>query len=406
MRARLITTVVPVAETTDVVKPCAEPVLLIMAAEYICRISPCQALSSEPDFLDTRRFSHSRLVSVVIEATGLGRFAWESDGGRGSKLNPDRSQRQVWHTSNMESQMIQRGIRVSLIAGFVSSVLLLVVCSLSWLVVNQRRTLTSMHNELTVARQAMLQMSRQELSNPRFQYTDFDELKIVALPDIDYGRIFSKSKLRQARIESYGDFHAFAESRYETTRDSIASAWDLNDEQLTISFFYVNLVSRMWGFGNPSSENSQRSGCVASNEMTGFQTIEYPTIQTYVQSDIGCCTDHSHLMAFLLTRSGITNRRISAGFHTFNEALIDNRWVVLDATHNSAIKGSWETIQNRQRGTPGAVTVILFPHHNLIEVDNSDYRPLMGAIRLSWLINIVKCSAPVSQIREYDLGDL
>lgn len=289
--------------------------------------------------------------------------------------------------------------RESASAWAISLALLIVVALLGYRVWNQREQLERLDHALHVSERAMQRLADNNFEHPRFEHRDLDELRIVERPATDSEDVFAVSRMRDASIESYADFSAFAESRYRTSRAWIAETWGLEQGSPARAFFFLNLVSHMWGYGNPSPEHSAKPGCVAQNETTDFRRIDTPTIRTYIESEIGCSGDHAELLSFLLSSATVENRIVTVDEHHFVEALIESSWHILDATLNLAVEGTWQELLDRKRGTPQSVRVTLFPHHNMTDPSNPHYRPRMGAYRIAWLISLAKSGGREAIVR-------
>ena len=231
-----------------------------------------------------------------------------------------------------------------------------------------------------------------------FDMALFDQIQIVNLPSIPYEEIFSKEHVTNANIETEEDFYEFSRQRYLANRDYLMKKWRIEDEQRLQAIFYMNLVSHLWGYGNV--KNPDKPGCVLHNEETEFEIVNDPTIQTYLKSDIGCCTDYAHVLNILLDRCGIENRQVSVKGHIFNEVRLkgdeSNRdgWVTLDANTNMLFEGSWASIQSRESKGANSVHLTIFPHQNLVEQDNPFYRPDVGRFRYRWIVWTLAKNAP------------
>jgi len=141
------------------------------------------------------------------------------------------------------------------------------------------------------------------------------------------------------------------------------------------------------------------------NEKTGFREIRSPTVRTYLESDIGCCTDYAFLLKVLLDRAGIPNRRVGTAGHIFNEARFADGWATLDANTNMFFAGEWGAIQRRPHGSEGTVTVMVFPHQNSMDSGNPYYRPEIGQFCLRWLLAAAERTAPPTGYPDGRAGD-
>lgn len=214
------------------------------------------------------------------------------------------------------------------------------------------------------------------------RYDRLAEMKVSNFPSIDYTKIFSKKYLLKANISDFNEFYLFARKRFEQFRSHLEKSWGIQSESELQSIFYMNLVSGMWHYGNLQKEGP---GCVLVNENTGFQEMRASSvsIRTYIDSDIGCCTDYANLLKFLLDKAGIKNRLVKLPGHIFNEAYFENRWNVLDATLNITFNAPWESIQFSSENN---ISVTTFPHINLIKYNNPYYNPEVGALRIQQIL--------------------
>jgi hypothetical protein len=213
-------------------------------------------------------------------------------------------------------------------------------------------------------------------------------LKIKNLPSIEYDSIFAKQHLLQADIKSFADFYRFAEKRFKSYWHYLETRWKIHDKKKLEAIFYMNMVSGMWGFGNRIDK--EKKGCVRSNENNNWETIpiEKINVRTYIESEIGCCSDSAHLLSYLLEQAHIKQRLISFPGHVLNEAYLEDRWYTLDAHTNMMFHSSWQDIQNYDKKS-GEITVTIFPHHNLIFGKNSFYRENTGHFRIFLLLQAV-----------------
>ncbi|MHC4606186.1 MAG: transglutaminase domain-containing protein [Planctomycetota bacterium] len=219
-----------------------------------------------------------------------------------------------------------------------------------------------------------------------------EQIRIVNLPSIDYETVFSKEEMLGADIPDYDAFYGHCRGRFLRHRDMLREKWGVEDEKTLEAYFYVNLVSRMYGYGN--RDHPEKAGAVALSEDTGWKLVEDVTIRTCVESEIACCNDYVHLLAFLLKRAEIPARQVYVLGHIFNEARLGGGWVVLDATLGLVFHGSWEEIQGRDGGRKDAVRVTIFPHGNLVQ-EGRHYRSGLGHARLGWLLRVMDRTAPV-----------
>jgi hypothetical protein len=213
-------------------------------------------------------------------------------------------------------------------------------------------------------------------------------LKIKNLPSIEYDSIFAKHHLLQADIKSFDDFYRFAEKRFKSYSHLLESKWKIHNKKKLEAIFYMNMVSAMWGFGN--RVNKEKIGCVRYNENNNWETVpeEKMNVRTYIESDIGCCSDSAYLLSYLLDQANIKQRLIRFPGHVLNEAYLEDRWYTLDAHTNMMFHSPWKDIQNYDKKS-GEITVTIFPHNNLLQGENPFYRENTGHFRIILLLQAV-----------------
>lgn len=223
----------------------------------------------------------------------------------------------------------------------------------------------------------------------RLYYETLEGLYIKTLPPVRYDEIFSRKHVLRADINTFDEFYRFARERYEAHAEMLRERWKIEDNKKDNkkleAIFYMNFVSGMWGFGNPVRRS--KKGCVRSNEENGWQLVpvDEVTVQTYIQSSIGCCTDSAYLLSYLLKRANIRQRLIKFPGHVLNEVRIGEQWYTLDAFSNIMFHASWSDIRNPEK-KPSKLTVTVFPHHNLLAGENPHYREKIGHFRICLLL--------------------
>jgi len=225
------------------------------------------------------------------------------------------------------------------------------------------------------------------LAFPLHFWPIIERLEIVNLPSVNYDEIFSKQPLIKANIDSPEKLYEFCHDQFKERKEYLQRVWGIQDQKKLEALFYLNLVSHLWGLGN-ADPHSNSSGCVANNEEIGFRTVEAPSIRFYLESNIGCCSDHAYILKMLLDRAGIPNRRVVTWVHVFNEARFSDGWLTLDATTAMVFHGDWEAIQRKLGADSRPVTVTIFPHQNLVKRDNPYYRIGAGHFRMLWLLSV------------------
>lgn len=219
-------------------------------------------------------------------------------------------------------------------------------------------------------------------------YQSLRVLKIKNLPSIEYESIFAKHHLLQADIKNFDDFYRFAEKRFKSNSHLLEAKWKIHNKKKLEAIFYMNMVSAMWGFGNKI--NKEEKGCVRYNENNNWETVpvEKMSVRTYIESDIGCCSDSANLLSYLLDRANIKQRLIRFPGHVLNEAYFEDGWYTLDAYSNMMFHSSWQDIQNYDKKS-GEIIVTIFPHNNLLAGENPFYREDTGRFRIFLLLQAV-----------------
>lgn len=214
----------------------------------------------------------------------------------------------------------------------------------------------------------------------------FNEMSIENYKNLDFDTVFKRSDLKAQSINSFDDFYVFAHGLYQKKRPVLESGWGIKDSDELKSIFYMNLVSGLWVYGNKI--NTDKTGCVLNNEITGLTDPKTATIKTYLNSSIGCCTDYAYFLNFLLDKQGIKNRVVNVRGHVFNEAFYNNQWHALDANINVVFHDSWMNITFRKPNHDFKVS--LFPHHNSVFNAKEQYRKIIGKFRYEMLTAAVK----------------
>jgi hypothetical protein len=216
-------------------------------------------------------------------------------------------------------------------------------------------------------------------------FDDFGRIRFEEYPNLDYERVFSKKALKQLELKTFVDLSEFAERRFSRFRPELESAWGTGSESYLKVFFYLNFVSSLWSYGNPMSP--RETGCVLINENTNFKPVpeEGITVRTYIESDIGCCTDYAYMLHFLLDRAHLEARLVELPGHVLNEVKVDGKWMALDANVNVFYRQSWKETVGRGGKEIG---VVMFPLLAVNPTHKHGYRPLAGSFRQFMLARV------------------
>ncbi|MDA9395499.1 hypothetical protein WN73_33795, partial [Bradyrhizobium sp. CCBAU 45394] len=194
------------------------------------------------------------------------------------------------------------------------------------------------------------------------QFYSYDPVQAAALLDdhasrLNYKAYDSNISLQasgtdwRAGIDSWQEFAQYVDAQYQSTTQST----DFTPEQAQV-FFYLQWVSGLWSYGNPTQLLA--TGAVVDNEINGVTDPADVTVRTFLDSPIGCCTDYTTVMSYLLLEAGIESRVVSGNAHVFNEALIDGEWWTIDANLGLAYEGAWDQVIS----TDQTINVFQFDH--------------------------------------------
>ncbi len=210
-------------------------------------------------------------------------------------------------------------------------------------------------------------------------------LKIVEVPPLDFPLAESRQQLRHQHLTTFRDLHRQVMAGYQRVARQLARRWAVEDEQRLKALYLMNYVAGFWAFGNHYAVD-QPSG-VLFNEENNWQE-EPPSLQAYLEANIGCCEEIAYLLKFFLDCEGIENRLTTIPGHVFNEALLGGRWCLLDATVNFFMERSWEELYTTAKPERDSIPVYLFPHPGLVNAQADCYRPILGQFRLAMLLRI------------------
>ncbi len=151
----------------------------------------------------------------------------------------------------------------------------------------------------------------------------------------DISRAASEQGWRES-IESFDDLYDHAVA---VVAAAGSSSPQFSADVSTVTGF-LQFVSGMWGLG----EYDGSGGGVMANSGLGVTAPADASVQTYLDSTVGLCTDYAAILALFLTKAGFENRVISGAGHIFNEVLVDGQWWVFDAMVGMALKGTLDDV--------------------------------------------------------------
>jgi hypothetical protein len=191
------------------------------------------------------------------------------------------------------------------------------------------------------------------------KFGDSEEvLNILLLGGIDYFNLFKKETIfsmqEKTSIELFESFNRWKLNNTNTLK----AAWPFFSENEYEVVSVLNIVSYLWHFGN--FERISRPGCVQVNELIkedfadflyqeyqGEDPIYWRTavgMSDYLNSKIGCCTDHAFLTKVLLDEAGFETRRVTIPGHWLTEVLIGSSWYTVDASSGLMVNASTEAM--------------------------------------------------------------
>lgn len=208
-------------------------------------------------------------------------------------------------------------------------------------------------------------------------------VKEASLPD--HAEIFYNQRSKFQEVKNGEEFYQLTLKLFKENQDQDKlNNWQEVGfkEQEVKALFFMNLVSGFWDYGNKN--NPDKVGCVGSNEDNNWQRIpaDSITIQDYLQSNIGCCTDYAHFLKYLLDHEGIKNRLVIHPGHIFNEVWLDGSWRVMDANTGLYVNKSWGELL-KQGGKYNDLLIYRFPRHDASI--GPHYRQIIPAFQLFML---------------------
>jgi hypothetical protein len=244
------------------------------------------------------------------------------------------------------------------------------------------------HDRLACGEQALGALASGDLFE--LQWHNLEHLRIVECQPahLRLNAFAAREEFRARGLRTFAEFHRAVMERYAGQRDWLRNHWGLAataDEQKLRTLFFTNFVAGMWNFGN--AHEVDQPGCVSCNERNRG-TASPPTLLSYLDSEIACCTDYAYLMKSLLDHEGIENRLTEIPGHVFNEVRLGGHWCIADASCNLFIESGWGDLYAAEHGRD-SITALVFPHPNALSTGAERYRTVIGRFRLLMLVRIV-----------------
>ena len=181
----------------------------------------------------------------------------------------------------------------------------------------------------------------------------------VMLPGgVDYFGFFQKESIFSMKEATIRELYNSINIWHENNKANLKSAWPFFSDAELKAVSILNAVSYLWHYGNFNLIS--RAGCVQVNELITEDSADYiyadgktPPIYwktavgmtDYLNSKIGCCTDHAFLTKALLEEAGFESRRVLIGIaHITTEVFIDSSWHNIDATSGLMVNASIESM--------------------------------------------------------------
>ena len=182
-------------------------------------------------------------------------------------------------------------------------------------------------------------------------------INVMLLGGIDYFSLFQKENVFPLQEKTIWELYNSFSRWYEKNRSVLKSAWPLFSEAQIKVAGILNAVSYLWHLGNFNMID--RSGCVQANELITEDSADflYPDglepplywrtavgMAGFVNSKIGCCTDHAFLTKALLEWAGFKSRRVALPHHWLTEVFIDSSWYTIDASAGVMVNATTESM--------------------------------------------------------------
>jgi hypothetical protein len=258
---------------------------------------------------------------------------------------------------------------------------------------------------LVTDRLAAGQSLADEVANGNYvdrQWPGLERLRIVERDPVRWNTLYADGQRRASGVDTFADLHRYVADRYAEQAAELRMKWAGDGNQKRKALFIMNFVAGLWAYGNRCHVN--RPGGVLANEENHWVPPPQPDVRTYLASNVGNCLDFACVTKSLLDHEGIENRLACVPGHCFNEARLNGRWHILDATANLCIEGTWEQVCCSPGGAD-TIRVLLFPHPGARDEPSIRYRPLTGRFRLLTLLRLAGRPASLRQVEYMPLPD-
>lgn len=168
--------------------------------------------------------------------------------------------------------------------------------------------------------------------------------------------------LKEYNATSFKEVHALLERSHTRASD------------FEYALYLMNAVSHMFPFGP--------GGCLIEK---GYNPKVKITYTDFSNSKTGMCNDFAYILSMLLSYSKIENRIVIIPGHIFNEAKINENWVVLDPTTNIAIPSTFsKAIQKNQK------TKLIVLDHKYTKENSPHFREALAESRHIFIKNMTQ----------------
>lgn len=193
-----------------------------------------------------------------------------------------------------------------------------------------------------------------QLSKPTLK-----KLEVNLINVLGFHNLIEKRKVFTLQENTLSEISVSAEKYFNSIFYPRIWAQIILDLKLPLKIaYYTHLTANLWHFGNIIRKN--RTGCVQANEQIISDLIyrEYNNekpifwktargLRDFLQSEIGCCTDHALFVKIFMDGINIPSRRVFIPGHWINEVKYNNgENYIIDGSSNLIISGTVEGLLN------------------------------------------------------------